>query len=173
LQGNGKNAGADTGGKMKTIILAGLLLTFIAPPSFCQKNELSVKVTIKDRIIKAAKGFAVQGSVTNISKKDQSIVIVGCDYSDLWTVDNQSIEFPLIGCFKNILECKALKPGETIEWPLQQLLFRKLDHVKTGSLTFKLGFNASYCQGDVSHRNLNILKKQTYWSDPITVRFNK
>jgi hypothetical protein len=154
---------------MKEITSAALLLVIIALPSFCQKDELSVKVTIKDKTVEAAKGFTLQGSVTNVSKKGKSIIITGCDYSPLWTLDNKSIAFEVIGCFKNTIDCRVIKPDETIAWGYSQVYFWKPDQVETGDFTFKLGFKASFCKGSL-FPDLKVLKEKTYWSDPITVQ---
>jgi hypothetical protein len=154
---------------MRYFVLAILMSTMMGQSAFCQKNELAVKVTIKDGAVEAAKGFTVQGSVTNVSKKEQSIIIMGCDYADLWRLDNQSICFELIGCFKNIIDCKTIKPNETIDWRPSKVYFWKPDQIEKGDFTFKLGFKASFCQGIPVFPDLKILKEKTYWSDPVTV----
>jgi hypothetical protein len=93
---------------MKHLFLAIFLSISIGQSAFCQKDELLIKIALKNNLLTAKKSITVQAGVTNVSGKEQSIAYLTCSYDDLWEIDNQSLVKELFACPKNILQCKTL-----------------------------------------------------------------
>jgi hypothetical protein len=156
--------------EMKTIIFTAVLVAIFPSLCHCQKDELSVKVTLKGKEVSAANApFAVQASVINTSGKEQSIIIMSCSYADYWKIDSSSLYINPSICTENGPSCKTLKPGEELEWPIY--LWLKDQNIR-GNLIFKLGYDGCHCQEPIwidGKIIVNCVKRQTYWSNPVTV----
>jgi hypothetical protein len=138
-----------------------LVCLILAFPAFCEKDDLSIQVSPWDTDIRTTKPFDVKVYISNKSENDNSLGIFACRS---WRTDNPSIQVVDKICVIAGIACKVLKPGEKIE---ELVTLRLSDSEKAGRFTFKLGFNACFCDGT---SQLGCIEEKSYWSDPITIQ---
>ena len=141
--------------------------TDLAINSVSQTNEPSpFKITATPRTnqVHIMEPFKVSLEVENISKTNQSFVIMSCSWTDNWHSDNEMVGWKGWNCQSNFGYTKNMAPGEIFRQEGEMRVFRS-------ALTNKVSFRMALHPGNYNDpsTDLNYKRGKNYWSNEVTI----
>jgi hypothetical protein len=153
------------------ILLSSFLLFLSGMAAYSQSPLIAVEISPAQTAVNEGGDFLLSTVLRNTGNEALIMRHEACGYSDLWTVDNASIQVVPSSCDKPGFMGMSLKPGEDYKREVRIRAKLAPGVGESEWVTFRLGFKSEF-KSDKDPAQPNPVTK-TLWSNVVTVRVTR